>query len=128
MTLSEKNYNNEVTIDNEVIKKKIIIHKTYGEKTNQKPEPNIQFNIYNSKNEFIKTITTNKQGNTEITLPYGKYTIKQLTTTEGYEFSDPIIIDVTDDKEETINLSDLKIEVPNTSKFNILLFLILLLL
>ena len=127
VTISKDNPNNELTIENEVIQKKIIIHKTYGEKNNQKPEPNIQFNIYNSKDEFIKTITTNKQGNAEITLPYGKYTIKQLTTTEGYEFSDPINIDVKDDKAETINLSDLKIEVPNTSKYNIFIFLLKLL-
>ena len=128
VTISKDNPNKELTIENEVIHKKIIIHKTYGKKNNQKPEPNIQFNIYNSKEEFIKTITTNKQGNAETTLPYGKYTIKQLTTTEGYEFSDPIIIDVKDDKEETINLSDLKIEVPNTNKSNNILLILLLLL
>jgi hypothetical protein len=94
------------------------------------PEPNIQFNIYDSNNKFIKSITTDKQGNAEIILPYGKYTIKQQTTTEGYEFSDPINIDIKDSKEEKINLSDLLIEVPNTSKDNILLklFLILMLL
>lgn len=129
VTISKDKTNNEITIENEVIEKKIIIHKTYGDKNNQQPEPNISFNIYNSKNEFIKTITTNKQGNAEITLPYGKYTIKQLTTTEGYEFSDPIIVDVKNDKEETIKLSDLKIEVPNTSKNNnIINYLLLLLL
>ena len=128
ITIDENNPNKELTIENEVIKKKIIIHKTYGKKDSQIPEPNIQFNIYNSKNEFIKTITTDKSGNAEIILPYGNYTIKQLTTTEGYEFSDPIIIDVKDDKEQKISLSDLKIEVPNTSKYNNIFIIILLLL
>ena len=128
ITIDENNPNKELTIENEVIKKKIVIHKTYGDKSKQMPEPNIQFNIYDSNNKFIKSITTDKKGNAEIILPYGKYTIKQQTTTEGYEFSDPINIDIKDNKEEKINLSDLLIEVPNTGKDNLLLKLILILL
>lgn len=126
ISIDEKNPTDELTIENEVIKKRIIIHKTYGDKTNKKPEANIQFNIYNSKNEFIKTIKTNKEGNAEVFLPYGKYTIKQLTTTDGYEFSDPINIDVKDDKEEKYDLFDIKIEVPNTSKHNNIFIILLL--
>lgn len=128
ITIDENNTNKELTIENEVIKKKIIIHKIYGDKNNQKPEANIQFNIYDSNNQFIKTITTNKKGIAEITLPYGEYTIKQLTTTDGYEFSDPVNINIIDNKDEIINLSDLQIKVPNTSSFSLIKILIFLLL
>ena len=95
--------------------KKLIINKTYGNKNYQKPEANIEFNIYDKNNKIIKTIKTNELGKAEIILPYGEYTIKQLTSTEGYEFTNPMKIKVIDEKEETINLKDYQIEVPNTS-------------
>ena len=129
-TIDKDNLINELTIENEVIKKKISIYKTYGTKDNQKKEANIEFNIFDEDNKLIKTIKTNKDGYAEITLPYGKYIIKQLTTTKGYNFIEPIIIEVNDSKDKVFNLKDYKIEVPNThiDKTNILIYIISILL
>ena len=46
-------------------------------------EPNITFLVYKN-NELINKITTNEIGEATIILPYGKYTIKQENTKEGY--------------------------------------------
>ena len=113
--LNENTTNIKLRLINEIIKKKIIINKTYGNKNHQKPEANIEFNIYDSNNKLINTIKTNELGKAEIILPYGTYTIKQLSTTEGYAFNSPIKIKVLDEKEQVLNLKDYQIEVPNTS-------------
>ena len=113
--ITEKQTDIKLKLSNQIIKKKVIINKTYGNKNYQKPEANIEFNIYDKNNKIIKTIKTNELGKAEIILPYGEYTIKQLTSTEGYEFTNPMKIKVIDEKEETINLKDYQIEVPNTS-------------
>ena len=112
--LSEENNKKEIEFSNEIIKKKIKIIKTYGTKEKQIKEPNIEFNVYDKNNNLVKTIKTNNEGEAEIILPYGNYTIKQLTTTEGYEFSNPINIKVENEEEETYTLKDYKINVPNT--------------
>ena len=51
------------------------------------PEANIKFGIYNNKNELVKEVTTDKNGEFTVKLPYGSYTLKQLTTTKGYEYA-----------------------------------------
>lgn len=102
-----------ITLENEIIKKKIIIYKTYGE--NEKiPEANISFSIYNNKNEKVTTIITDENGKAEITLPYGNYKIVQENTTEGYHKVKDINISITNSEDEIINLVDYKIKVPNT--------------
>ena len=106
----------EITIENEVIKKEIEITKLFGTEENFKPEENINFNIYDEENNLIKTIITNKDGKASITLPYGKYIIKQMTTTEGFEKIEPITIEIKDTKKEEFTLKDYKIPVPDTYK------------
>ena len=49
------------------------------------PEPNVQFGIYDHNNKLIKTLTTDAEGKITFTLPYGKYTLRQLTTPTGFE-------------------------------------------
>ena len=119
-TFSESNFETHIKIYNEVIKAKLKIIKEYGTLNNFIPEKNISFNIYNTKNELVKTIVTNEQGIAEITLPYGKYILKQLTTTEGYQKIEPIEFEIT--TEETIikHLKNYKIEVPNTKSNSLL--------
>lgn len=112
--ITEENNKKEIEFSNEVIKKKIKIVKTYGTKEKQIREANIEFNVYDKDNKLVKTIKTNENGEAEIILPYGTYTIKQLTTTEGYEFSNPINIKVDNEEDQTYTLEDLKINVPNT--------------
>ena len=72
-----------------------------------------------------KTIKTNNKGQAKIILPYGKYIIKQLTTTEGYQKIDPITINVDNSEKEKITLKNYKINVPNTktSIIDFILFL-----
>lgn len=65
-------------------------------------------------NKLIKTITTNEEGFAEIDLPYGKYKLVQLTTTEGYQKIEPIEFEITTTKEIIFTLKDYKIDVPNT--------------
>lgn len=113
-TINEINPKEKIDIANKVIKAKVIIKKEYGTPNNFLPEKNISFNIYNTKEELIKTIETNEQGIAEIILPYGKYTIKQLTTTEGYCKINPVKFEVNNETTITYNLKDYKINVPNT--------------
>ncbi len=103
-----------LTMYNQVIKGKVTINKTYLLDDNLLKEENIEFNIYDKDSNLIATKKTNKEGTIEIYLPYGKYTIKQINTTEGYDIVEPfsIIIDSTNDL--TYNLVNQKIQVPNT--------------
>ena len=114
-TLTPENPIVNIDIANEIIKGTIKIKKEYGTTNNFKPEPNISFNIYNLKDEFIKTITTNTSGEAELTLPYGKYKLIQLTTTEGYQKVEPIEFEINEENLElSYNLQNYKIDVPNT--------------
>jgi len=49
------------------------------------PEPNVEFGVYNRNNDLISTFTTDNEGKITFTLPYGKYTLKQLTSPSGFE-------------------------------------------
>lgn len=122
ISITENDYNKELTIENNVIKKRIIIEKKYGETNLLNNESNIKFEIYNNENNLIQTIITNNNGIAEITLPYGKYTFKQINTTTGYQKIEPFIIEIKDNIEEKIELTDYKIQVPNTSKNKISIF------
>ena len=101
-------------LENEVIKKKIVLEKKYGESNNLENESNITFLVFNQNNEIVETITTNEYGIAETILPYGEYKIVQQNTTEGYQKIDPITIFVDNDIEEKIECKDFKIPVPNT--------------
>lgn len=111
--INETTTNIQIKIPNKVIKGKLIIKKEFGSDNNFKPEQNISFNIYH-QDKLIKTITTNELGIAEIELPYGKYKLIQLTTTEGYEKIESIEFEITSTKELTYTLKDYKIDVPNT--------------
>ena len=58
------------------------------------PEVGVKFGIYNNKNESVGEYTTDEQGNFEVKLPYGTYTVKQLTTTTGHEKMNDFNIEV----------------------------------
>lgn len=120
------NSNNAVdlSLQNEVIKKKITINKQYGENNSFHNEENIEFEIYDKNNNIIETIRTNEFGIAEIILPYGEYTIIQKNTTEGYHKVEPFKINVEDIEDEVIELKDYKIPVPDTNT-NILLQMLL---
>ena len=112
--ITKENSKLKLTLENEILKKKIIIYKTYDE-NERIPEANISFTIYDNKNNKVATITTDENGKAEITLPYGEYKIVQENTTEGYHKVENILLTVEDTEEEIITLTDYKIAVPETS-------------
>lgn len=120
INITENQYIHNLNIENKVIKKKIIIEKKYGKNNNLQNESNIIFEIYNKDNKLIDTIKTNDLGIAETILPYGNYIIKQLNTTTGYQKIEPFSIVIKDEIDETIELTDYKIPVPNTSKNSLL--------
>lgn len=104
-----------LTLHNKIVKSLITIKKVYETNTGTENEVNITFNIKDSNGKVYTTITTNEEGIAQITLPYGKYQIEQITTKEGYSKIEPFKIEVTDTLPQTFNLTNYKIKVPNTS-------------
>lgn len=82
--IDKENLIKELILEEEVIESKIKLKKRYGNSSKELyDEPNITFLVYQN-NELINKITTNELGEATIILPYGKYTIKQENTKEGY--------------------------------------------
>ncbi len=120
-----------ITLTNKVIEKEVTIHKEYGEEGNTENEANINFDIFDSNGKLVKTITTDEFGNAKIILPYGKYTVKQQNTIEGYTKVDDFEININedDDNDYYYKLYNYKIEIPDTgimeSNSFIMLFLLI---
>ena len=129
-TIDKENNNITLTLENEIIKKKVTINKKYGSDNNFKKEGKATFAIYYNKNKLIRTITTDDNGKAELILPYGKYTFKQTSTKDGYhkvkDFK-VVISDKDTDKLE-FDLFDYEIEVPDTENTNNYFFHLILLL
>ncbi len=85
--LSTENLNVTVKVKEKVIKRKYEITKVFASNKTQvvTPEPNVEFGIYDKSNNLVLKATTDSDGKFSFTLPYGKYTLRQLTTTVGYE-------------------------------------------
>ena len=119
----------QVNFYNKVIEKKITIKKQFGEENDMSPEKNIDFEIYDKNNKLVKTISTDDEGKVTVTLPYGTYKVIQKNSTNGYQKVEPFTITVDKNDEETIELKDYKIPVPNTytsKRINIILIIIML--
>lgn len=116
--IDQDNLDISLTLENEIIKKKVEINKSYGDGTQSNKESGINFDIFNHKNELYMTITTDSNGYACVYLPYGKYLIKQRNSTPGYGFNDDFHINVYDEEPIKYNLYDYKIKVPNTEKNN----------
>ena len=86
--------NNKVTLEEEVIKSNIEINKLYEIEDDYKKEEGVLFNIYDNNNNLYKEITTTKDKKDIVTLPYGTYTIKQITTSYGYDMVKDINITI----------------------------------
>lgn len=116
INITEDNPKVQLVLENKIIEKKIIIEKQYGENDSFKPEVGISFDILNNLNEVVKTVTTDENGNIELSLPYGKYKVIQKNSSEGYSKADSFIIDVNNSQGEKILLKDHKIPTPTTYK------------
>ena len=49
------------------------------------PEANVKFGIYDRNNNLVMEATSNADGKIFVTLPYGAYTLRQLTSTHNFE-------------------------------------------
>lgn len=86
VNIDENNLNSEITVYEEVIKRKIDIFKVFdnGGTGILTTEEGIVFDIYDSNNVKVGSITTDTDGYASIILPYGEYTFKQITSTKNY--------------------------------------------
>lgn len=57
-------------------------------------EVGVVFGIYNNKGEEVRRLTTDSQGNIKFKLPFGSYTVKQLTSTQGHEKAKDFTLEV----------------------------------
>ena len=85
--ITEDNLTPTVKVFEQVIRRDFEITKVYAadETKIMVPEVGVKFGIYNNKNKLIQELITDKQGIISFNLPYGVYTIKQLTSTFGHE-------------------------------------------
>lgn len=120
VVIDKDNINNEITIGNSIIKCKVKIIKYYGTreeyKSNQmKKEEGITFKIYDLDNNLVASGITDSNGEFEFSLSYGKYILKQINTTSGYQINDDYLIDINENSSHSIDISlyDFKIKVPN---------------
>lgn len=134
-TLTEDNLDIYIDVYEKVIKSKVNIFKVIASNKTGilTPEPNITFEIYLNNctprqthnllsidvdtdtevNPYclVDTITTDKNGFAEITLPYGKYTFRQVNSTPNYEKVNDfeIVVDENSDAEISKVLSNAEI-------------------
>ena len=80
------------------------------------PEIGVKFGIFDSNNNLVNELTTNIQGVFKFTLPYGTYTVKQLTTTPGYEKINDFNIEV---KEQLDDIKKVISNAPITTKLRV---------
>ena len=126
-TLDSTSYNFSITEDNlypvvnvyeKVIEREIEITKVYAsDKTGELiPEKGVKFGFYNNTGELVKEVVTNEDGRINVVLPYGKYTVKQLTTSPNYEYADDLTIEVIENgKKITKTIANAEI----TAKLNV---------
>ena len=83
--------------------------------TSLKPEKGAKFAVYDKNDNLYKEAITDTNGYLLFTLPYGMYTVKQLTTTDNYKKVDDFIVKVyrngTIKKELVDELYEAKIKV-----------------
>ena len=114
--LSDKIY--EITINNEdskdlvveddVIKGNLIIKKYKGGAFEDFVfEDGAVFEILDSEGKLVTTITT-KDGTASVSLPFGRYTVKQTSSFEGYAYVPTFDVDVNEDKDYLYELKDVK--------------------
>lgn len=108
----ENNTTMNKVLENEVIKGKIILEKSYGNKQLMQSEKDVSFEIYNKDKELVNTITTDENGLASIELPYGHYTIKQKTTTDGYSKVEPFEVFIKEKQDYKYKIYDYKNEEP----------------
>ena len=78
------NLNKEITVYEDIIKRKVDIFKVFdnGGTGILTTEEGVIFDVYDSSDNKVGSITTDSDGYASIVLPYGAYTFKQVTSTK----------------------------------------------
>lgn len=86
-TIDENNLLVKVDVFEKVITRDYEITKVYASDKTQimTPEVGVIFGIYDHNNNLVSKHTTDVEGKIYFTLPYGSYTLRQLTTTDYHE-------------------------------------------
>lgn len=91
----------EYELVNELKEGTLLIHKYYGNESNKKVEPDIEFEIYNN-DKLYTTVKTNKEGTINIDIPYGTYLLHQVTSKYGYYNVEDLEFTINDDNTEIV--------------------------
>ncbi|MBQ7790403.1 MAG: Cys-Gln thioester bond-forming surface protein [Bacilli bacterium] len=91
-----------VNVLEKVISGNLEITKVYASAETQilLPEVGVKFGIYDKNDKLIKEVITDNNGKIKVSLPFGKYVLKQLTTTSGFEYADNYEFNINEDGEE----------------------------
>ncbi len=95
--------NPSISVYEKVIKVKYNLTKVIAQnKTgDMKPEVGVKFAFIDKNGNIVQEVETDKEGKLTVELPYGTYTVRQLTTTPGHEKVEDYILEVK--KTEIIN-------------------------
>lgn len=108
--ITKENINVNIEAKDQVITGKLLLTKTKGGAGESfTKEKNATFNILDSKDNVVETITTNKNGLAIGLLPYGTYTIQQITGEENYVLSEDIKVSIKENKIYEVNIKNLKL-------------------
>lgn len=105
INVDSNNLNIDLVLKNKAIKSTVEIYKYFDEKL----ESGISFEIYNSKNELVDTVTTDEEGHISKELYYGTYTFHQVNSTKNYKCVDDFEVTI-DEKSPSVIRLDLKDE------------------
>ncbi len=85
--ITTENLYQTIQVQEKVIEREYRITKVVASDKTQimTPEPNVKFGIYDYDNNLVSTLTTDNEGKITFTLPYGRYTLRQLTSPTGFE-------------------------------------------
>jgi len=104
--LTKEKKEEKLKLKNEVIKGIVKITKNIEElnTNNLIPEENAVFTFYNKNNEKVGEIITNKTGEGELVLPYGKYLVKHEKGQENCPLIENFSVEITEEKIINLNL------------------------
>ena len=109
VVIDKDHLNVSVDVSDEVIMGKIVIKKKKGGcGEGLVNESNACFEIKDSNSLLVSKICTDEDGVATSNLPYGKYSVLQVSGEEGYNFVDSFSVDVVEEKEYTFDLVNLR--------------------
>jgi uncharacterized surface anchored protein len=105
------NETSEITIKNEKLKGQIEVYKVDAEDNEYKLE-GVEFQVINSNDEIVETITTNSEGYAITSrIPIGEYRLKEVKTDDMHILNDEIIkVDVTTDIVSKLDITNERIK------------------